>query len=263
MPNSKRKNRRREEVKPSSPAWMVIFGDMMTLLLVFFVMIYSFSVMDVERFAGFISSFQAQLGVLDRGRTLSDEDFVARGNIGQHFNPTTQNFRKVMGEMASYIQEQGLEERVEMELTKRGLVVRLTGQVLYDLGKAELKVEGKSLLNKIARVIRDIPNDVMVEGHTDNWPINNDQFPSNWELSTTRATNVVKFFMENTGIEARRLMAAGYGEYRPLFDNDTPEHRSKNRRVEIVIKNRIITQLNEILVTGDITQVWFTQLVVQ
>ncbi len=239
MPKGRRRNIKNQEEQPSSPAWMVTFGDMMTLLLVFFVMIYSFSVMDVEKFAGFLSSFQAQLGVLDRGRTLSEEDFITKGSIGQHFNPSTQNFRKVMGEMTSYIQEQGLEGRVELEMTKRGLVVRLTGQVLYDLGKAELKVEGKALLNKIARVIKDIPNDIMVEGHTDNWPINNDEFPSNWELSTTRATNVVKFFIEISGIEAGRLKAAGYSQYRPLFPNDTLEHRSKNRRVEIVILNTL------------------------
>src|SRR5690606_33806152 len=146
-----------------------------------------------------------------------------------------QNFNRIMGEMSSYVQEEGLSDQVELELTERGLVVRLTGTILYDIGKAELRPEGKNLLDEIAGLIIDIPNNIMVEGHTDNWPSNTDQFPSNWELSTARATNVVKYFMEHTALEPRRLMAAGYSEYRPLYDNDTVEHRSRNRRVEIVI----------------------------
>ncbi|AZO94048.1 flagellar motor protein MotB [Halocella sp. SP3-1] len=231
--------RKKEEGNNGSPAWMVTFSDLMTLLLVFFVLLYSFSVMDIEKFEGFMSAFQAQLGVLDGGKTINDESLVARGNIAQRFNPSLQNFNKVMGEMSTYIEQEGLNDRVEMELTERGLVVRLTGQVLYDVGKAELKVGGKNLLDEIAKLLKDIPNDIMVEGHTDNWPINNEDFPSNWELSTTRATNVVRYFMENTEIEPSRLMAAGYSEYRPLFENDTVEHRAKNRRIEIVILNTL------------------------
>lgn len=242
MPRLRKKE---DDDKNTSPAWMVTYGDLMTLLLVFFVLLYSFSVMDIEKFVGFMSSFQAQLGVLDGGTTLSDQNFVSRGSVGQRFNPSAQNFQKVMGEMSSYVEKEGLEDQVEMELTKRGLVVRLTGQVLYDVGKAELKTGGKKLLDKIAKVIIDIPNDIMVEGHTDDWPINNKEFPSNWELSTARATNVVKYFMEKTAIKAGRLMAAGYSKYRPLFDNDTSEHRAKNRRVEIVVLNTIYYENSE------------------
>ena len=242
MPRIRKKE---EDNKNTSPAWMVTYGDLMTLLLVFFVLMYSFSVMDIEKFVGFMSSFQAQLGVLDGGTTLSDENFISKGSTGQRFNPSAQNFQKVMGEMSSYVEREGLEEQVEIELTKRGLVVRLTGQVLYDVGKAELKTGGKKLLDKIAKVIIDIPNDIMVEGHTDNWPISNEEFPSNWELSTTRATNVVKYFMENTEIKAGRLMAAGYSKYRPLFANDTSEHRARNRRVEIVVLNTLYYENSE------------------
>lgn len=242
---ARNRNRKEDENKNGSPAWMTTFGDLMTLLLVFFVLLYSFSVMDIEKFQGFISSFQNQLGVLDGGTTISDENLIHRGSIGTNFSPSIQNFNRIMGEMSSYVQEEGLSDQVELELTERGLVVRLTGTILYDIGKAELRPEGKNLLDEIAGLIIDIPNNIMVEGHTDNWPINTDQFPSNWELSTARATNVVKYFMEHTALEPRRLMAAGYSEYRPLYDNDTVEHRSRNRRVEIVILNTLHDDFSE------------------
>ncbi|ACL70427.1 OmpA/MotB family protein [Halothermothrix orenii] len=228
-----------EENKNTSPGWMVTYGDMMTLLLVFFVFLYSFSVMNVEKFEGFISALQAKLGVMPGGKTIMDEELLSRGSIGNRFNPSNQVFEKVMGQINRYVEKEKLSDRVKMELTKRGLVVRLTGQVLYDIGKAEIKPGGKRLLDEIAGIIEKIPNEIAVEGHTDNWPIHNEQFPSNWELSTTRATNVIKYFIERHGIDPSRLSAAGYSEYRPLYPNDTVEHRAKNRRVEIVILNTL------------------------
>ncbi len=238
----KRKNKKDDDNNNGSPAWMTTFGDMMTLLLVFFVLLYSFSVMDVAKFEAFISSLKSQLGVMEGGKTIVEEDMVAKGSSGKNFNPSSQNFSELMGEMNQYIEKKGLKDKVNMELTKRGLVVRLTGRVLYDIGKARIKPGGKKVLDKIAGVIKKRSNNVMVEGHTDNWPINTVKFPSNWELSTSRATNVIKYFIEQQGIEPSRLSAAGYSKYRPLFPNDTSEHRAKNRRVQIVIKNSVATR---------------------
>ncbi len=234
-----KRQRNDKDEQPGSPAWMTTFGDMMTLLLVFFVFLYSFSVMDLDKFEGFISSLQSKLGVLDGGRTISDETMTSRGSIGQDINPVRQRLTRVMGTMNQYVEEEGLQEEVQMEMTKRGLVVRLSGQVLYELGRANIKPEGEKLLDKIAGSIKEIPNNIMVEGHTDNWPIDNEEFPSNWELSTTRATNVIKFFIENHNLNPSRLSAAGYSEYRPLNPNNTPESRATNRRVEIVILNTL------------------------
>ncbi len=230
-----RKKKKQDEGQPGSPAWMTTFGDMMTLLLVFFVLLYSFSVMDLDKFEGFISALQSKLGVLDGGKTISEENRVSRGSQGEKFNPDSANFTKVMAQLKEYIDDQNLSDRVKLEKTDRGLVIRLTGQILYDLGKADIKAEGREVLDKIAQSIIDLPNNIVVEGHTDNWPIQNEEFPSNWELSTTRATNVIRYFIEKHNIEANRLSAAGYSEYRPLVDNDTAKNRTKNRRVEIVV----------------------------
>lgn len=230
-----RKRKNNDQGPPGSPAWMTTYGDMMTLLLVFFVFLYSFSVIDVGRFQGFISALQARLGVLEGGMTILDNANISKGSLGQNFNPDTANFRKVMGHVSQYIEEEGYSDNISMEINERGLVISLTGQILYDLGKAEIKPGGKIVLDKIAESIQDLPNNIVVEGHTDNWPINNEEFPSNWELSTTRATNVIKYFIEVHQLPPARLSAAGYSEYRPVYSNDTEENRSRNRRVEVVV----------------------------
>jgi chemotaxis protein MotB len=239
MPRSKNN----KDDKLHSPAWMVTYGDMMTLLLVFFVLLYSFSVMDLDKFQGFISALQSRLGVLDGGTTISEDSLVSKGSMGEKFNPATQQvYAKVMGEMNQFINEQGLKDMVSMEITKRGLVIRFTGQILYELGKADIKPGGEKILDKSASIIKDINNEIMVEGHTDNLPIDNDEFPSNWELSTARATNVIRYLIAEKGLNPSRISAAGFSEYRPLYPNDTIEHRAKNRRIEIVILNSIYNE---------------------
>ncbi|MFW6264571.1 MAG: OmpA family protein, partial [Bacillota bacterium] len=224
--------------QPGSPAWMTTFGDMMTLLLVFFVLLYSFSEMDMDKFEGFISALQSNLGVLEGGKTITDESQVSRGSQGEKFNPDAAVFNKAMGQISEYTQTHGIEDRVRMDITERGLVITLTGQILYEIGRAEIQDQGRGILDEIASSIEDIPNDIVVEGHTDNWPIRNEDFPSNWELSTTRATNIIKYFIERNEIDPQRLSAAGYSEYRPLAENNTPENRARNRRVEVVILNQ-------------------------
>ena len=237
MPRHRNKSSEQENDQ-GSPAWMTTFGDMMTLLLVFFVLLYSFSVMDLQKFRGFITSFRKQLGVLESGKTLTDEKLINKGSRGERFNPERQNYiKKIMGELKQYVKEEQLGEKVKMKLTERGYVVRVTGEVLYDLGEARIKPKGKELLNKIVEKLKKIPNHIRVEGHTDNLPINNDNFPSNWELSTARATEVIKYFIEQANFDPARLSAARYSKYRPLFKNNSDKHRAENRRVEIVILN--------------------------
>jgi len=220
-----------------SPAWMTTFGDMMTLLLVFFVLLYSFSVMDLEKFKGFMSALQNQLGVLESGKTISEETLVNKGSMGERFNPTPENISQVMNKMRNYVQKNDLEDKINMQITERGLVVRFSGEILYEIGEAEIKPEGEKILSEVVKNIRDIPNSIAVEGHTDNWPINNENYPSNWELSTARAVNVIKYFIEEHDMNPQRLSAAGYSKYRPLYENDTSAHRAKNRRIEVVVLN--------------------------
>ena len=107
--------------------------------------------------------------------------------------------------------------------------------MLFDIGKDELRPEAREVLLKVGQLLSQLKNSIRVEGHTDNWPISTPRFPSNWELSTGRATSVVRFLIEEANMDPRQLQAAGYGEYHPIDDNDTAEGRQRNRRVDVII----------------------------
>jgi chemotaxis protein MotB len=141
----------------------------------------------------------------------------------------------ILGKVREYVEENNLQNKIHASLDERGLTIRFLDTALFDLGQADLKPEARAILDNVASILRSLPNPIRVEGHTDNLPINTYRFPSNWELSTARATTVVRYLAEKHGIPPDRLSAAGYGEWRPVAPNDTPEHRAQNRRVDIVV----------------------------
>ena len=137
--------------------------------------------------------------------------------------------------MNDFIRENNLEKSVTLVLDERGLLIRLLDATLFDSGKAEIKDEAKYIIEKISDVIKESGKSIRIEGHTDNVPINTGKYPSNWELSTARAVNVLKYLIELKDIEPWRLSAVGYGEYHPIDTNDAVDGRQKNRRVDIMI----------------------------
>jgi len=216
-----------EEQNLSTPAWMVTYADMVQLVLCFFIALFAFSQVDVEKFKQVASSlhmvFSGNSGVLDGQSAVLERPW--------ELPVLEQTYR----ELEQYIEQEGLGERVELIRDERGILLSFADQVLFELGKADLLPPSREVLQNVAKIISPLPNQVMVEGHTDDLPIQTAQFPSNWELSTARATGVVRFFIEECGISPQRLSAAGYGEWRPRFPNDSPEHRAKNRRVDVLI----------------------------
>ncbi|SDL73963.1 flagellar motor protein MotB [Halarsenatibacter silvermanii] len=221
-----------------SPEWMTTFGDMMTLLLTFFVLLYSMSSIDEEQFEIALDSIREGLGVFTGGRTIATQRLLDGGAIGEGFSPMNIRLMEtLMGQIEQYVQEEQVDDAVSMEMTERGLEVRFAGDILFDLGDAEIRPEGEEVLREVGEMIEETPNDVVVEGHTDNLPIRTDRFPSNWELSTARATTVARFFIEDMNLDSERFSAAGYSEYRPLVPNDSPENRAQNRRVEVIFLN--------------------------
>lgn len=147
------------------------------------------------------------------------------------------------------------DKQVKLEMAERGLVLTFVAEVLFDSGKAELKDQAKDALGKVASVIQQkvADRDVGIEGHTDNQPIKHSGWRSNWELSTSRATSVLHF-MEDHGVDPHRLVASGYGEYRPVTSNDSAEGLRKNRRVEIVILPKELTKRErEIIRRGEMS----------
>lgn len=223
---------REEDESKGTPAWMVTYSDLFTLLLCFFVLLYAFSTLDVARFRQVISALQQSLGILEGGKTLMTEPLVTGG---PHITADWEQLETIRLELQRFIEERGLGNSVTLEREERGLKLSFQGKILFDLGKADIKPEVRGILDEVAEMIRGWPNHVRIEGHTDDLPIDNERFPSNWELSVARAVRVLRFLVEEKGIDPKRVSAVGYGEYRPIVPNDSMENRAKNRRVDLVI----------------------------
>ena len=218
------------------PLWYVSFSDMMAVLMSMFVMLYSMSNLDATKFQEVVVSLNGAYGVLSGGPgVLYLADLPT--NLPTPGSPPVQIsamnvIRQKYGQELAKLASGG---RIEAEVTDQGLKLRFTDRTLFDPGSATLKPGADEILHVVGEMLRDMPNRVAVEGHTDSTPISTPQFPSNWELSTARAASVIHDLIENEGIDPRRLTASGYGEYWPIVPNDTPERRAYNRRVEILI----------------------------
>jgi len=234
------RKKREEEVKPGLPEWMGTYGDMVTLLLCFFILLFSMSSVDAQKFQAIVQSFSGSLGILDGGNTLQDKQVITQGLMDDNTTDQkqeVQNFNNLEKELKEYLKESGLEENVSVMNESVGILLRFQDNVLFDSGKADIK--SQETLRYISTLLnKDEFKDkfIRIEGHTDNDPIkHNLKYPTNWELSVARASNVVRFLVENTGIDPVRISASGYSEYHPVAPNDSLENKSKNRRVDILI----------------------------
>jgi len=189
--------------KPS-PAWMLTYSDLMTQILIFFVMMFALA------------------------SAMNEMQLV-----------------KLKKKLEAYVVERQLGNYIGLTINEKGLVISLREKLMFDSGEAEIHQEAKYILKDITKEIIDVPNNTRIEGHTDNVPIGPElrsKFPTNWELSTARATNVTRYLLETLKFPPGRISSAGYGEYQPVMDNDTEEHKAMNRRVDIVVQ-RIGTSL--------------------
>ncbi|MGM0462294.1 MAG: OmpA family protein [Fibrobacterota bacterium] len=234
--NKERKDeKKQEECKEGAPEYMATYGDMMTLLLCFFVLLLSMAEVDPAKFDIAASSFQNALsGVLESMPTVAIHQEVLRPRLGGD----DQN-RRMAAQAAMRIREamkkDFKEDAVKVEVTETGIGIRVNDPVTFATGRADLKNEFEEILQEVLKVIDDVVYEsIRVEGHTDNIPINTDEYPSNWELSSARALQVVQF-LHRRGVDPAKLSAVGYGEYRPLVPNTTGENRRKNRRIEIFV----------------------------
>jgi chemotaxis protein MotB len=188
-----------------APAWMVSYSDLVTQLLTFFIMLFALSAAATE-----------------------------------------DQLKKIKEKIDNYVVQNHLEKFVSTKITqKEGLIVTFSEKYMFDPGKADIYSEAKEVIKNIASLLVDEPNRISIEGHTDNTPINTPEFPSNWELSTKRATNVLKYLLEELKFEPKRLTAAGFGEWHPVAPNDTLENKAKNRRVDLIVRRLEIDEMRE------------------
>jgi chemotaxis protein MotB len=227
--------------------WLVSYADFITLLMVFFVVLYSMSQQDSTKFKRISASLQqafnlevlqgqAAAGISDGGPTMSPpiDDLINDAEV-----PTMQRLQNKVQAVVRQMQEdtksgdQVQAPDVTVGMDKEGIVIRLSGSYLFDSGRAELKSNSIGIIDAIASEIKLLPNDIRVDGHTDSTPIDSPRYPTNWELSVARSVAVARYLIEGDGVRADRVTAAGHGEFQPLVLNDTREHRAQNRRVEI------------------------------
>ncbi|AOQ22871.1 Motility protein B [Moorella thermoacetica] len=224
--------------KDNHERWLLTYSDLITLLMIFFVVMYAISDTNAQKMAALANSLAQTLtgapttGILTSGGLTSIVPGIApapgQGDEGAEL-------ARARAELQQYIQQEGLESQVTLNTEERGLVVSVADAVLFPKGSADLTPEARALLRQVGRALARLPNYLRVEGHTDNLPINTPAFPSNWELSTARATNVVKVLISEAGIKPERLSATGYGEYRPVAPNNSEADMARNRRVDIVV----------------------------
>ena len=214
--------------------WLTTYSDMVTLLLAFFVLLFSFSEIDAQKFRSIMSSFDGGTGALNNGTTLELDE-----NLEPLEDTLENELESLKDLLEEYAESIGLGSEIVLSIEERGLVIRFMDKVLFDSGRASLRPESIEILSSIAEVLNkeEFSNRLIkVEGHTDTVPTGNlSEFPTNWELSSTRATNVLRFLVEEKGIDGSRISSSGYSYYRPIAPNDTAENKQKNRRVDIVI----------------------------
>ncbi len=217
--------------------WLITYADLITLLLAFFIMMYTFSKQDAAKYQEVASHLRA---IFTGGTGLSSRGSVAEKAPIEALSKGASSGeikRQLESEMLDTANSKSVQGNISIFSDERGVVIRVMDKAFFDEGKADLKERAKSTLDKIVPVIATIPNQMRVEGHTDNVPISTVEFKSNWELSVRRATEVVRYLVEKKGLQAARVSAAGYAEYRPVVENTSSENRALNRRIEIIIVN--------------------------
>lgn len=242
--------------------WLATYGDLMTNLLCFFILLFSMATIDVQKYEEIAnslrSSFQGKASGSElrgnMGKSILTVNFVNPDDTGEKKvdkeryietaediilddikNIEKEKLQKAKDQLNAGVVELGLSGLVEVLDEKEYLLVRLNAQVLFESGSAEILETGKDTLDVLGKSLVSLKNEIMVIGHTDTVPINTPLFPSNWELSTKRATNIVLYLVNSLELNPTKLTSAGNGEFKPIGDNSTVEGRTKNRRIELMI----------------------------
>ncbi|CQR48157.1 Motility protein B [Paraliobacillus sp. PM-2] len=254
--------RRKKKVVKGAPKWMVTFADMVTLILVFFVLLFSMSQIDLVKFQAVAESFRNRMifdsypstlemdhptensehreqneGSDDTLNNLSDAEDQEQNEQtnSEVMEDNQESLDKLLAEIKTFLRENNLENTITANRTDQGVVLILQERILFDTAEAEIKSSGEPFLEKVSLLLGNIPNEIRVEGHTDNRPISTARYPSNWELSGARASSVIRYIIDNSNLDQSRFIAVGYGDTRPIVKNNSEANWRKNRRVEIVI----------------------------
>lgn len=235
--NNRRRSRFSRPRQSSNERWLITYADLITLLLIFFIILYTMSRVDAERFQAVAESLHKAMGshdsILDGGGGIAPS--APSSPIEPLEEQEEESLLALKQKIEAYLSAQGLEKDVSVSLEERGVVISFQDLVLFPLGSAQLMAESSQIIQQVGDILHQVNNYVRVEGHTDSLPINTPQFPSNWELSSARSSQVVRELIASSGLEAARLSASGYAEHRPRKSNDLEENRRHNRRVDLIV----------------------------
>jgi len=230
----------KQDCPGGAPKWMVTFSDMVTLLLCFFVLLLSFANTDTIKFKEVLGSMQDAFGVQTEVLELGKEGGMQLP-IDLQSSPAKDEVEKerLVNLLTTAAKEEDFEKNTLIAIVQSGVkmeLMDLAGSAMFHPGGTELLDASKNMLRKLIPTIRETSYKITVEGHTDDSPLRSSKFPSNWELSSARAGAVVRFFIEEGHLEPLRFKAVGHAETLPLMENDTPEHKARNRRVSVVFE---------------------------
>ena len=233
--------------KENGERWLLTYSDLITLLMIFFIIMYASSNVDTVKYKAISQSFNQAMGggknVIKMGDNIVDttDTQKVKTTLIQPVTAIEQaeqtKLETVKIQLDKYLQDNNLSSSVVTAITERGLEASFLDSALFDSGKADIKPEAVSKIVEIGKIVNQLGNYIRVEGHTDNVPIRNSQFSSNWQLSVIRATNVTELLISTVKIVPEKISAVGYGEFRPKSENNTENGRAQNRGVNIVIIN--------------------------
>ena len=259
--------RRKEDPPKGSPAWMNTFADLMNLLLCFFVMLFSMSSVNEEKFEKVIASFQSTFSILPGGgASIGEGELISSGisqleNFDSYYNQQlssqsdgqteeekdiTEAYEQqeleesedMAQQLENALSQYGIQDDVEVDFNAEYVTLNMNGALLFDSASAELRDEAYPLVNKLGKILVTYDNNIIeVEGHTDNVPIHSSKYEDNNVLSMYRALAVANYLRDTTTLDPAYIKSSGRGEYVPIADNATPEGRARNRRVEIKVYN--------------------------
>ncbi len=245
---AKKRKKKSREIEHMSESWLLPYADLLTLVLALFIVLFATSSVDEGRFAEvskvFSEIFESGSGIMNETApttTPVPSDDVGELDENSSYMEDQQSLGDTQDALDEYIALNELENQFDTQMTNEGLLLTIRDSVLFKSGEATINPEYKRLANDISQLLTlDRPRQVVITGHTDDIPINNAQYSSNWELSVMRAVEFLKIIVRDNEVDPNLFSAKGYGEYKPIVPNDTMENRSKNRRVEVLIQPLVL-----------------------
>jgi chemotaxis protein MotB len=262
------KRNKKHSEEEGGEAWLLPYSDLMTLLLAVFIVLFAVSKLDQSKAEDLAQAFRdtTMTGAENSGDSIvtpfpDENDDNQNNNDGETdtsqegTNISHEELEQYLGktelsnleELKTEIVEQNedMSDYMSISIDTRGLVISLKNAAFFESGDVDIKPENEGALLRVAKILNSLDNYIRVEGHTDNIPIHNDTYPSNWELSTARASSVVRLFINEGKVSPEKIVAVGYGEYKPIADNSTPEGRAQNRRIDVIVLSEKYNNLEQ------------------